>query len=301
MQVAMARYLPIKAPRQEAVWTAKMRTIALLAALLAAGVTGAGYGAYGIYGGLFALAASYALVPLLIVMATALTWPLDRIGKGLIVRKAWAKLALFPNVKIIGITGSYGKTTMKEAVAAVLRERYVVLASPASVNTPVGIARLILEKLDASTEIFVVEMGAHRLGDIRDLCAITRPDIAVVTGINEAHLERFGSIERTRVAKFEIADCARPGAALVLNADDKRIREEYGPTARGRKWRFTRQASIRSRNTKRPTSSGARTGSRHRSSSRTRTAYGTVSPCRSSAATRPAPWPEPSKSRNGAA
>lgn len=127
---------------------------------------------------------------------------------------------------------------MKEAIAAILRERYEVLSSPMSVNTPVGIARLILEKLTPATELFVVEMGAHREGDIRDLCAITRPDIAVLTGINEAHLERFGGIEQTKAAKFEIADYAKPGATLVMNADDKRVREEYGRHSAGKKVAF---------------------------------------------------------------
>lgn len=238
LKVAMARYRPIKAPRQEAVWTAKMRIITLLGALLGATAVGAGYAAYGAYGALLIGIACYALAPLILAAATAIVWPIDRIGKELIIRKARAKLALFPKVKIIGITGSYGKTTMKEAVASILKEKYSVLSSPASVNTPIGIARMILEKLGRETEMLVVEMGAHRQGDIRDLCAITRPDVAVVTGINEAHLERFGSIEKTKAAKFEIADCAKPGATLVLNADDKRVREEYGRHSAGKKVAF---------------------------------------------------------------
>lgn len=238
LRVASARYAPLKSPRQEAVWTMKMRVITGIATVLVIVTAGISYALYGIAGGAIALAACYALLPLILALATLIVWPIDRIGKNMIIRKARKKIARFPNLKIIGITGSYGKTTMKEAVAAILKEKYEVLSSPASVNTPVGIARLIGEKLTEKTEIFVVEMGAYEQGDIREVCGITPPNIAMVTGINEAHLERFGSIERTKAAKFEIADCAKPGATLVLNADDKRVREEYGRHSAGKKVAF---------------------------------------------------------------
>jgi len=109
-------------------------------------------------------------------------------------------------------------------VEGVLRLERNVLATPDSVNTPIGISRYILDHVRDETEVLVVEMGAYRRGDIAQLCEITPPNIAVLTGINEAHLERFGSIENTIAAKFEIVDHAKSDALLVMNAADPRIR-----------------------------------------------------------------------------
>lgn len=95
LRVAIARYLPFKTPRQEAIWTVKMRIIALIATLLAIGMGLAGYAGYDAYGTLVALALSYVLMPFLLGIATAITWPVDRISKGLIIRKAQKKSPRF--------------------------------------------------------------------------------------------------------------------------------------------------------------------------------------------------------------
>lgn len=165
--------------------------------------------------------------PFFLIAAMTLYHPFDRFFKHRIIHKAQKKMRDFPNLIIIGITGSYGKTTMKEAIAAILSQKFDVLKTPENINTPLGISRLILEKLTSETEIFIAEMGAYQQGDIRALCDIAKPRIAILTGINEAHLERFGSLENTISAKFEIADATKPDGIILFNADDSRVMKEY--------------------------------------------------------------------------
>lgn len=160
-------------------------------------------------------------------LATVITVPIDVVIKGRIIKKAKRKLAARTDLIIIAITGSYGKTTMKEVMATVLAGKFNVLKTPESINTPLGVARLILSSLTEKTQIFIVEMGAYYRGDIASLCALTPPDIAVLTGINESHLERFKNIGTTIATKFEIIDCLKKDGIAVLNADDERVREEY--------------------------------------------------------------------------
>ncbi len=220
--------------RQKAVWTAKLKAVTLLAGIMAIAVTGlALYSANALAGAAAAITGLF-LFPAYLALAVLMTLPLDSFAKNRIIRKAKRKLARFPDLKTVAVTGSYGKTTMKQVLATVLAERFAVLATPESVNTPVGIARFVIEKLSAATEVLVVEMGAYRIGDIRDLCALTPPDIAVLTGINEAHAERFGSIVNTAKAKFEIVRHAKKSAVAVLNAEDKRVRNGYAEHLGGR-------------------------------------------------------------------
>lgn len=162
-----------------------------------------------------------------LTISVLLFWPLDYISKSIIVARGKAKLRQFPNVKIIGITGSFGKTTMKESLAAVLSEKYKVLKTPDNINTPVGISRLVLKELNEQTQVFIVEMGANRMHDIRELCQLAVPDISVLTGINEAHLETFGNIQNTIQTKFEIVQYAKAQALAVLNADSPHIKANF--------------------------------------------------------------------------
>jgi len=113
-------------------------------------------------------------------------------------------LAAHKGVKI-AIAGSFGKTTMKEILLSTLSQGKKVAATPGNMNTPLGISRFI-EKLDGSEEILIFELGEYYPGDIRDLCHLVRPDMGVITGINEAHLERFKSIDRTISTIYELAD-----------------------------------------------------------------------------------------------
>jgi len=177
-----------------------------------------------------ALFLSIALAPLFWIalsLVTILISPLDIIAKERIIYNARKKLQGLDRLKIIAITGSYGKTTMKEVLKTALGRRFRVVATQGSYNTPLGISKEILEKVDENTNIFIVEMGAYYRGDIKKLCSIAQPNISILTGINEAHLERFKDIETTIKAKFEIIEECSPDGKLILNANDPRIISEY--------------------------------------------------------------------------
>ncbi len=123
-------------------------------------------------------------------------------------------------VKVVGVTGTNGKTTTKEMIATVLAKRYKVLGSKGNLNNQIGLP-LCLTELD-DHGVAVLEMGASKSGDIRELSEIARPDIGVITNIGPAHLEGFGSIETVRATKFELLDFAATG---VLNGDDPNIKD----------------------------------------------------------------------------
>lgn len=131
------------------------------------------------------------------------------------VKKAKAKLS-GSDIKVIGITGSYGKTSCKKILTDVLSKKYRVLSTPASHNTPMGLALSINDNDLSGYDIFIAEMGARHVGDVAELCEFCPPDIAVITGICPQHLESFGSIENVIKAKGEILQ----GGALGFISPD---------------------------------------------------------------------------------
>jgi len=143
-------------------------------------------------------------LPLYFVISNIILIPLDRYLKNRIILGAKKKIKNFPDLKIIAITGSMGKTTTKEFLNTILGEKYNVLATEGTKNTPLGISRLILSKLKAEHEIFIVEMGAYEKWNIAELCDIAHPNISIITGITLQHLERFWSLEEIIDTKFEI-------------------------------------------------------------------------------------------------
>jgi len=126
---------------------------------------------------------------------------------------------------VVGITGSYGKTTTKFCVGAVLEADRPTLVTPESYNSYLGVLRTINEHLRSSHEAFVVEMGMFRRGDIAELCDLVHPTIGVITAIGPMHLERLGSIEAIAAAKGELLDALPPDGHFITNADDPRCLE----------------------------------------------------------------------------
>jgi len=114
------------------------------------------------------------------------------------------KLSKHKAIKI-AIAGSYGKTTMREILKNVLGESKLVAAPPHTYNTPLGVAKFV-DTLNGREEVLIFELGEHYPGDIKQLCEIIDPDIGIITGVNTAHLERFGEISRTIATVFELAD-----------------------------------------------------------------------------------------------
>lgn len=125
-------------------------------------------------------------------------------------------------VRVIGITGSIGKTTTKELMAAVLSQRYRTLKSEASYNNEIGLP-LTLLRLTPEHERAVLEMGMYAIGEIRQMCEWARPEVGVETMVGPVHLERLGSIENIAIAKTELVEALPPEGTAILNADDPRV------------------------------------------------------------------------------
>lgn len=135
---------------------------------------------------------------------------------------AHARRMMYPGLRVVGITGSVGKTTTKEAVAAVLAQRYSTLKSEGNQNNEIGLP-LTLMGLGAEHQYAVLEMGMYDLGEIKTLCDIARPQIGVVTNVAPIHLERLGTLDRIAQAKAELVQALPEGGTAVLNGDDPRV------------------------------------------------------------------------------
>lgn len=129
-------------------------------------------------------------------------------------------------LRVVGIVGSYGKTSVKHNTYEILRTKYRVVATPESYNTVLGIAKCLYWEVDDRVELFLVEMGAYQKGDIMRLARMVKPDVGVLTGIARQHLERFGSHERIKESKGEIAEYIQEnGGKLVANGSDEVVHE----------------------------------------------------------------------------
>lgn len=142
------------------------------------------------------------------------------------INDAKKKLQSVSGIKVIGVTGSYGKTSVKFYLQTLLQGKYNVLVTPESYNTPMGVVKTIRESLKPSHEIFVCEMGARYVGDIKEICDIVHPDYGMITSIGPQHLETFGGMEQVVNTKFELADALKEGSLLFLNGDNEWIQSK---------------------------------------------------------------------------
>lgn len=152
--------------------------------------------------------------------------PLERSIANSYISRAKAKLERISPVKI-AVTGSYGKTTVKNMLSAMLSKRYRVCASPESYNTPSGISITVNDVLSESDEIFIAEMGARKTGDIAFLTQMVMPDIAVITAVGNQHLETFGSLENVIKAKSELPENLPCGGRAYFNGDSPAAKHIY--------------------------------------------------------------------------
>jgi len=159
------------------------------------------------------------LIPYILICAYGINEPFERISRKRYLRLAVEKLDS-TNVIKIGITGSYGKTSVKEILKTILSQKFRVLASPASYNTPLGIA-LTVKDLDSTHDVFIAEMGARAKGEIKELAQMVKPKYALITGINNQHLESFGDIENIKNTKFELVENLVDGGVAFFASDNQ--------------------------------------------------------------------------------
>lgn len=171
------------------------------------------------------------LVPLqavLLLLVNLINRPVEKAVGQYFINDAKKLLRQSPDLTVIGVTGSYGKTSVKFYLQALLQEHFQVLITPESYNTPMGVVKTIRESLTPAHEIFICEMGARYVGDIKEICDIVHPKHGVITSIGPQHLETFGGMENIVNTKFELADALPEGAFLFLNGDNEWIRKHSG-------------------------------------------------------------------------
>ena len=176
--------------------------------------------------------------PLWVLAGAALMQPVETTIHEGFKRDARRQLAERPDVTVIGITGSYGKTSTKFILAELLRQKYNVLETPSSYNTPMGLCIAVNEKMRPEHQVLVLEMGMRYRGDIEELCSIAPPDLSVVTTVGVAHLETMGSIENIAREKGDILEHMQPDGEAVLNVDNEHVRGMV-ERAPGRVWRVS--------------------------------------------------------------
>ncbi|MBR3306255.1 MAG: UDP-N-acetylmuramoyl-tripeptide--D-alanyl-D-alanine ligase [Lachnospiraceae bacterium] len=167
------------------------------------------------------------------IIANIINRPMELAVNRYYINDAKRKLKSVQGLKIIGVTGSYGKTSVKFFLGALLKTRFNTLITPESYNTPMGVVKTVRASLKPVTEVFVCEMGARHVHDIKELCDIVHPQMGVITAIGPQHLETFKSQENIVKTKFELADALPSGGKLFLNGDNDFIREkgkEYSDT-----------------------------------------------------------------------
>lgn len=143
--------------------------------------------------------------------------------------KAGNKLKEMPDLKIIGITGSYGKTSTKYAVNTILSQKFNTLMTPESYNTTMGVVRTINEKLTSTHQLFICEMGAKYVGDIKEICDIVNPSYGLVTAIGPQHLDTFKSLDNVRKTKLELVDSLPEEGLAFVNWEDENIKKSKLP------------------------------------------------------------------------
>jgi len=155
-------------------------------------------------------------VPLALALGNNILKPFEAIIQKGYWDEARAKIAAY-DPTVIAITGSYGKTSVKHILGHILKTQAPTLITPGSVNTPMGITRIVREQLDEGHKYFIVEMGAYGPGSIKKLCQLTPPDYGIITAIGHAHYERFRSLDTVAKAKFELAQAviAKDGQVVI--------------------------------------------------------------------------------------
>lgn len=162
------------------------------------------------------------LVPLVVSIIVLLMQPFVVLIRNWIIKKAKKKRAEFKDLLVVGITGSYGKTSTKEFLYTILSQKFgenKVLKTKVHQNSEIGISQCILEDLKPEHKIFICEMGAYNRGGINLLCDIVKPEIGILTGINEQHMATFGSQDNIIKTKFELIESLPESGTAIFNSD----------------------------------------------------------------------------------
>lgn len=186
----------------------------------------------GVFLGVSRIAGAFAILTALQIIALVIVNWINRPVEGMInqhyINDAKKKLRSVPDLTVIGVTGSYGKTSVKYYLDTLLKEHFEVLITPESYNTPMGVVKTIRSSLKPSHQIFICEMGARHVGDIKEICDIVHPEHGIITSVGPQHLETFFNMDNIVNTKFELADALPEVGLLFLNGDNEYIRNHSG-------------------------------------------------------------------------
>lgn len=166
----------------------------------------------------------FILMPVLILLVNFINHPIEQGIDRYYINDAARILKEMPDLTIIGVTGSYGKTSVKYFLSKLLSTQFSVLHTPGNYNTTLGVVRTIREHMKSFHEIFICEMGAREVGDIKEICDLVHPQYGIITSIGPQHLQSFHTIENIVGTKFELADAVPAEGKIFLNYDNDYIR-----------------------------------------------------------------------------
>lgn len=198
------------------VWRLLTTALLLTAAILAAVTATAPHA-------LPAAASGLLVLPAVMLAANMINKPVEAAVARWYYNDARRILRSMPDLTVIGVTGSFGKTSTKHYLYRILSEKYDVLMTPGNFNTTLGVIRTVREQLKPHHRIFIVEMGAKQRGDIREICGLVHPSIGIITAVGEMHLETFRTVENILRTKFELADSLPAEGLAVVNLDSQPI------------------------------------------------------------------------------
>lgn len=166
----------------------------------------------------------FILMPVLILLVNFINHPIEQGIDRYYINDAARILKEMPDLTIIGVTGSYGKTSVKYFLSKLLSTQFSVLHTPGNYNTTLGVVRTIREHMKSFHEIFICEMGAREVGDIKEICDLVHPQYGIITSIGPQHLQSFHTIENIVGTKFELADAVPAEGKIFLNYNNDYIR-----------------------------------------------------------------------------
>jgi len=165
------------------------------------------------------------LQPQNMILANILVLPVEKRVNLFYYTQAQNKIKSMESLKTVGITGSFGKTSTKFIVSTILGEKYNVLKTPESFNTPMGISKVINNQLTDEYDVFIAEMGARNVGDIKELASLVSPKIGIITSIGPAHLDTFKNLDNIAKTKYELIEELPADGIAIFNYDNEYIKK----------------------------------------------------------------------------
>ncbi len=181
----------------------------------------------------------YLIFLFIFVFSQTILYPIEFLIKQFYKDKAKNKLKKLKNLKVVAITGSFAKTSVKNILYEMLKTKYKVKKTEKSFNTEMGITKVILNNVEKSDQILILEFGADHNHDIKKLCKIASPDYAIITGVNDQHLKTFKTFENIKNTKYELVENLKPQGKIVFNKDNIVSYEFYNKCSNKHKYLVT--------------------------------------------------------------